>query len=61
MKLRCPKGCKVRKKAKFYRMWKVDMLADSRGNEIGPDENTWSTKDEYHCVKCHEPAEEVKA
>jgi len=58
MKLKCPNRCKVRKKAKFYRTWHVDMLADSEGYEICWDENSWSTKDVFHCTKCHAQAVE---
>jgi len=41
-------------------MWHVDMLADSSGNEIGKDENSWDTKDRFHCIKCHSEAVEAE-
>lgn len=61
MKLKCPNSCKVKGKGKFYRTWHVEVLNDSKGNDIGPDEGSWDTKDDiFRCVSCHAEAVEIK-
>ena len=61
MKLRCINGCKVRGKSKFYKEWTVHIKVDSKCEERGIDEDSWQECDNsYHCVKCHEVAEEIR-
>ncbi len=38
------------------------MLADASGNELGPEETSWSTREHsFHCVQCHAEAIEIQS